>query len=353
MSIYTIQQRLNLYECFIRNNKSPALALREYRRLYPNSRIPSKKIFVRIIRDLENGVVINNKRNRPRTVLTEENQLDVLLYFEESNENSQRDAARDIPHISRASIQRTLNINDYHPFKFTPVQELSIADFDNRATFCMDMMDRHFDQPVFDKILFTDEAIFNTSGIFNRKNCHYWSRQNQHKIKAIRKQGHQSVYVWCGIIKDRVIGPVFYDRTLNGQRYHSLLQNEIQPLINELPDEIKDGLVFQQDSAPYHTVRPVIEWLNERFPMWIGRFGSIPWPARSPDLTPLDFFLWGNIKDKVYKNKVNNVDDLRGRIMEEIHLINESEAVRRAIEKLDIIYTTCIAQEGGYIENLI
>ncbi|GBN65958.1 hypothetical protein AVEN_79858-1 [Araneus ventricosus] len=26
----------------------------------------------------------------------------------------------------------------------------------------------------------------------------------------------------------------------------------------------------------------------------------LPWPSRSPDLTPFDFFLWGYVKEKVY-----------------------------------------------------
>ena len=35
---------------------------------------------------------------------------------------------------------------------------------------------------------------------------------------------------------------------------------------------------------------------------WIGRGGvenNIPWLARLPDLTPMDFFSWGFIKSKV------------------------------------------------------
>ena len=32
----------------------------------------------------------------------------------------------------------------------------------------------------------------------------------------------------------------------------------------------------------------------------IGRFGPEVWPARSPDLTPLDYILWGHMKDTVY-----------------------------------------------------
>ncbi|EZA48500.1 hypothetical protein X777_12995, partial [Ooceraea biroi] len=45
--------------------------------------------------------------------------------------------------------------------------------------------------------------------------------------------------------------------------------------------------------------------LNESFPdRWIGRGGRISWPARSPDLTPLDFFLWGHLKNEVFLTRV-------------------------------------------------
>ena len=45
----------------------------------------------------------------------------------------------------------------------------------------------------------------------------------------------------------------------------------------------------------------VRQFLNDTFPdKWIGRHGPILWPPRSPDITPLDFFLWGYAKDIVY-----------------------------------------------------
>jgi len=37
---------------------------------------------------------------------------------------------------------------------------------------------------------------------------------------------------------------------------------------------------------------------------WIGRRGAIKWPPRSPDLTPLDYFMWGYLKERVYKTKI-------------------------------------------------
>ena len=46
-----------------------------------------------------------------------------------------------------------------------------------------------------------------------------------------------------------------------------------------------------QDGATVHFSFFVTDVLNERFPdTWIGRSGPIPWPARSPDLSPLVFF---------------------------------------------------------------
>ena len=44
------------------------------------------------------------------------------------------------------------------------------------------------------------------------------------------------------------------------------------------------------------------------------RDGPTPWPPRSPDITPLDFFLWGYVKDKVFSTPVPDITNLKGRI---------------------------------------
>ncbi|PNF41577.1 hypothetical protein B7P43_G12103 [Cryptotermes secundus] len=40
----------------------------------------------------------------------------------------------------------------------------------------------------------------------------------------------------------------------------------------------------------------------------------MPWPPRSPDLTPLNFFLWGYVKSSVFRTPINGLDDLKTRI---------------------------------------
>jgi len=39
--------------------------------------------------------------------------------------------------------------------------------------------------------------------------------------------------------------------------------------------------------------------------------GSISLSVRSTDLSPLDFFLWGYAKDKVYKSVPGNIGELK------------------------------------------
>jgi len=46
---------------------------------------------------------------------------------------------------------------------------------------------------------------------------------------------------------------------------------------------------------------------------WVGRDGPNPWPPRSPDITPLHFFLWGYVKDKVFSTPVPDTTNLKGK----------------------------------------
>jgi hypothetical protein len=55
-----------------------------------------------------------------------------------------------------------------------------------------------------------------------------------------------------------------------------------------------------QDSATAHTANYFTNVLNEVFEdiMTSHRL----WLTRSPDLNPCDFYLWGNLRNKVYSN---------------------------------------------------
>ena len=45
---------------------------------------------------------------------------------------------------------------------------------------------------------------------------------------------------------------------------------------------------------------------------------DLEWPARSPELTPCDFFLWVFLRSRVYVNRPRTLQDLKTNIEEEI-----------------------------------
>lgn len=74
-------------------------------------------------------------------------------------------------------------------------------------------------------------------------------------------------------------------------------------------------VVFQNDGCPAHYQRTVREHLDNCFPnSWIGRGGPIPWRARSPDQTSLDFYVQGHAKELVYATEVPTKEILIERI---------------------------------------
>ena len=71
---------------------------------------------------------------------------------------------------------------------------------------------------------------------------------------------------------------------------------------------------------------------------------------RSPDLIPMDFWLWGYVKSKVYQFHPQTVSDLK-------------DAIRTAIQNIPIVmvraamlFTICpqakCHREGSHVENL-
>jgi hypothetical protein len=56
-----------------------------------------------------------------------------------------------------------------------------------------------------------------------------------------------------------------------------------------------------------------LEWV------FVGRIINCGlWPSPSPDLTPCDFYLWGNLKDYLYRMNPHTQEELQENIQTEI-----------------------------------
>jgi len=119
----------------------------------------------------------------------------------------------------------------------------------------------------------------------------------------VRQQHFQrrfAVNVWVGVIDGYVIGQFLgFSRVLLSGANLNFLQNELPILLEDVPLNLRHQMIFQHDGAPPHFSVEVRKYLDETFPVWIGRGGTVPWPVRSPDLTPLNFFVWGFYQTRV------------------------------------------------------
>ena len=79
--------------------------------------------------------------------------------------------------------------------------------------------------------------------------------------------------------------------------------------------------------------------------------GSVEFPARSPDLTPMDFFFWGYLKDKVYAAKPETIEGLKEEIRIKCLAIS-NEVLRNVIESIVGRYQLCLENEGRQFEHL-
>jgi len=110
---------------------------------------------------------------------------------------------------------------------------------------------------------------------------------------------------WCGIASFEVLGPYFFEDnegaavTVTSKRYVAMLGTFCEPELRRCGiDPI--SVWFHQDGATAHTARASMSVLREMFPQHVISCGSnVPWPARSPDLSACDYFLWGISKAEI------------------------------------------------------
>jgi hypothetical protein len=186
----------------------------------------------------------------------------------------------------------------------------------------------------------------------NKQNCRYWATENPHWMHQVPLQRQWKLNVWCGVVCDRVIGPHFFDDTLTGNMYVDFLRTVLPTLLEDIPLDIRVNMWYQQDGAPPHRTNAVVRHLNLTFNnKWISMRGPIAWPARSPDLTPLDFFLWGRVKNLVYATAPTTREDMRQRIVDACASIAVGE-IRNARISLTDRFRWCINVDGGHFEHL-
>jgi hypothetical protein len=238
---------------------------------------------------------------------------------------------------------------NYKPYKMHLTQQLYDEDMDLRvemAELLLPILNEPNNEGL---IFFSDEATFHISGIVNKHNCRIWSEDNPY-MTAETALNSPKVTVWCAMSSKEIVGPFFFDElTVNSEDYLDMLKNFFYPFLQK--KKITHKIILQQDGASIHFSTGVRSWLNEKFEdRWIGRGGTISWAPRSPDMTPLDFFLWGHIKNNIYKTSIGDLDDLKCKITQEIRMIKQ-ETLHNVFLEVKKRLNFCISVQGDTFEK--
>jgi hypothetical protein len=356
--MFTFAEMTDMHLVFGEARCNTRLAERIYRERFPNRRHPCRKTFAAIDRRLrELGTMTVNRldtgaRRLVRTVDFEE---DILKRFE----NEPSTSTRAIGHamgVAHNTVWKVVHEQQLHPYHLQKVQAMGPADFPLRVNFCQWYLNRLVDNPHFGSmVLFSDEAQFTKDGLFNSRNSHLWNDENPHAKHIRTHQQRFSVNIWAAILGDQLIGPFVLPPRLNGNNYLQFLRETLPELIEDVMLFVRNQMWYQHDGAPAHFSRAVRDYLDQTYPgRWIGKGGPVAWPPRSPDLTSLDFFLWGHVKSLVYATPVETVEDLTARIFNACEVVQHTPGIfERVRQSMVRRCNACIELGSRHFEHLL
>lgn len=110
--------------------------------------------------------------------------------------------------------------------------------------------------------MFSDECIFRVNGCVNKQNVRICPKERPSQISEAPRNS-PGVMVWCAISKEKIIGPLFFDKgSFTGAIYRYMLIRYAFPRFSEL----REDYIFMQHGASRHYAVPVRNYLNQKRP---------------------------------------------------------------------------------------
>lgn len=155
------------------------------------------------------------------------------------------------------------------------------------------------------------------------------------------------VNVFCSVGNTEVCSPFFFkEGAITGNVYLDMLQNFLITDWQRWSTRICIFLAGWRTFSFLHWCVNISEW---HFPdNWVGQGGP-----HSPDSTPLVYFLWGYVRDKVYHPPLpTSMDDLRNSIrgaITDVLLVT----LCCVWEEMEYQWDICYSTAGSHIEILL
>ena len=186
------------------------------------------------------------------------------------------------------TVRMSLKRQGYIARKPKKIPAMTPLQRQRRIDFC-----QRFREDNFRNVFISDESCFQLGS----NQLKILSREN---VTVQISKFPTKIMVW-GAISQRGATPLcIVDSTVNSAKYCDILNGFLLETAHALyPDRWR----FQQDNATCHTSAYTQAWMHEH------QLATIPWPAASPDLSPIEN-IWGLMKIEVERAAPRNKPDL-------------------------------------------
>lgn len=344
MMVYSTAERVCLLEHYFRSG-SYTVAREKLGELNPDCAAPSNSTIKRLVDKFRTTGSVADAHRSGRPSLEEERIPEIQDSITKSPTKSVRRLASQTG-TPKTSVHRVVrNVLCLYPYKMSVFHALNESDYDNRLLFSEWLLSVIDEEPDFlNRVYWSDEAWFHLSGHVNSQNTRTWSSENPHKF--IESPLHsKKIGVWAAMSPNRIFF-CFFDQTVNSVVYKSFIDQFVQTLT----DQELNYAWFQQDNATAHTSNSSMQLLRESFGERLISKGLFP--PRSPDLTPLDFYLWGSLKETVFSDNPKTLEALRANIENGIRNVS-GNTLKSVFRNLIRRNKMCIEVNGAHFQHLL
>lgn len=294
---------------------------------------------------LENG-------GRPRTIRTQTLINRVQESVEDNPKQNVRRMARDF-NVSRSTMGRLVNKDlGLKSRAISKVQSLTALQRQKRFERSKKLLNWLKSNKEKKAIVFSDEKNFTVEQFTNRRNSRYLAVDPDDVDPSVRYSPHgkfPAKAMMFGLVGTDgfTIPPVWFKKSMDGNDYRHMLEETVIPALNAHYGRNK--WVLQQDGAPSHTSIATQAFLTEK----LGSRGFWPkqfWPPSSPNLNPLDYFVWTHVEEKACATAHPNITAMK-QAVNEIWARMDADILKSAISKFRSRLQKCIAAEGGIFEK--
>ena len=329
---------------------------------------PSRNFNVRTVNHLIKRIEVTGSASRqkgsgrPVTVRTPDN-IDAVEELALSQDDAlgthifQRQITN-VTKISKTSVQRIIS----HDLKLKSIKQIHLQQISHgskqRKVTRSRMLLEDYNTEDLKRMCFQDEKDFSLQIPTNRQNDRLYITGLKRDVNPERLFHRSNTFslklmVSCVISHNGISRPFFVNPQLtkvNADLYVQHLEDDLLPECYRLyPD---GNFIFVQDGAPSHRAKKTQNFLRRE--LGDNFVDKLHWPPYSPDCSPLDYYFWNELQNKVFEGQREpfiDIDSLRERIITVWNKVAKLTSLRKAIRQFLLRLNTVVTNNGGSIKN--